>query len=308
MNAFRSSLAAVAICGMMASSLPARATDNKNMIELQVQLQQLQDTLARMQQNEDERWALSKAMLDANTTSLMKMSAAVAWIQSSLAAQQEAGGGKLDQIAGQVQSVHDSIDELRAHIARLEKTLNDLQAQAQNISSAPPAGATVTSDAGAGQPAATAPVAAAPAPAAATAATAPPVHDLYESAYRDYSGGRYDLAGQEFTQVVQAYPQDDLAGAAQFYIGEIAYKHGKYHEAAQDYQVVIDQYPGSEKAAAAELRRGEALVQTGERTEGIRSLRRVIQRYPQSPEAAQAKTHLTALGVPVTPKPSAATQ
>ncbi len=128
--------------------------------------------------------------------------------------------------------------------------------------------------------------------------------DLYQSAYRDYTGAHYDLAQQEFQQIVQAYPQDDLAGNAQFYLGEIAFHQGEYRDAAKAYDAVLKNFPGSTKGAAAQLRKGDALIQIGQRNDGIRELRGVIQRYPQSPESVQARSTLNGMGVTPTPKPS----
>ena len=108
--------------------------------------------------------------------------------------------------------------------------------------------------------------------------------------------------------MLKFYPQDDLAGNAQFYSGEIAYRQGNYPAAVKGYDAVLEQYPGNNKAPAAQLRKGEALIATGQRDAGIREFRSLIQRYPQTPEAQQARSRLNGLGVRITPgttKPSA---
>jgi tol-pal system protein YbgF len=282
---------------------PAQATD-KAVIQLQVQVQQLEDTLARLQQGQDEHWAVTKSILDQNTDSLNKLAATLNGIQTQLAALQDQA--KNDQLSAQVQSVHDSVDEVKARLAQLQKQLNDIAAAQQNLQSAPAAGN--APPAGAGQSMAAPPAAGqdsgtAPDATAAAQAYVPPVKDLYQSAYRDYTGGHYALAQQEFEQIVQAYPQEDLAGNAQFYLGEIAYHQGQYKEAAKAYDAVLKDHPGSNKSAAAQLRKGDALVQIGQRNEGIRDLRAVIQRYPQSPEAVQARSTLNGMGVAAKPSP-----
>lgn len=280
---------------------PARATD-KAVIALQVQVQQLEDAIARLQQTSDERWALTENALHQNNDALTRISTSLGTMQQQLAA--SADPSRSDQISAQVQAVHDSVDEVKARLARLEKQISDMQAAQQNLQSAPPA-----QGAPAGPGAANvAPAVAPPAQDATQAAPAyvPPAKDLYQGAYRDYTGGHYDLAQQEFAQLVQAYPQDDLAGNAQFYLGEIAYHQGQYRDAAKAYDLVLQNYPGNSKSAAAELRKGDALIQIGERAEGIRELRAVVQRYPQSPESAQARSTLNGMGVTPAPKPSPA--
>ena len=85
---------------------------------------------------------------------------------------------------------------------------------------------------------------------------APPVDQLYQSALRDYNSAKYSIAVSEFGDVIHYYPQDALAGNAQFYIGEINYRQGKYPAAVKAYDAVLEQYSGNSKAPAAELRKG----------------------------------------------------
>jgi tol-pal system protein YbgF len=297
----RLKMAAGALLLAVLAASPALATD-KNVIQLQVQVQQLEDSLARMQQANDERWALTKAGMDQDAATMQKISATLAAIQQGLAAQQDSS--RNDQLSSQMQSLNDSVDEVKARLGRLEKQLNDMAATQQNIQNAAPSngpGAAQTQPQGGGPDNSGG---GGGAGGGAAAAAAPPVKDLYQSAYRDYSGGRYDLASQEFGQVVQAYPQDDLAGAAVFYQGEIAYHQGKYRDAAKFYDQVLQQYPGNTKCPAAQLRKGDALIQLGERSAGVKELRTLIQRYPQSPESGQARSQLNGMGVTINPKPS----
>jgi TolA-binding protein len=102
------------------------------------------------------------------------------------------------------------------------------------------------------------------------------------------------------------YPNDDLAGNAQFYIGEIAYRQGKYADAIKAYSAVQQQFAGNPKAPAAALRKGEAELALDQRDNGIRDLRALIARYPQTPEASQARSRLNGMGVRISAnKPSA---
>ena len=129
------------------------------------------------------------------------------------------------------------------------------------------------------------------------AVQAPPLQETYQSGLRDYNAAHYDTASSEFGDVMHYYPQDDLAGNAQFYIGEIAYKQLKYKEAVKAYNAVLENFGGSPKAPAAQLRKGSALIQLGQKESGIHEFRSLIQRYPQTPEAQQARSKLNALGV-----------
>ncbi len=110
------------------------------------------------------------------------------------------------------------------------------------------------------------------------------------------------MAAGEFQDVLHYYPLDDLAGNANFYLGEIAYRQKNYADAIKSYNAVLEGFSGNSKAPAAQLRKGFALLQEGKKEAGIHELRLLIQRHPQTPEAAQAKTKLYALGARFTGK------
>jgi tol-pal system protein YbgF len=131
------------------------------------------------------------------------------------------------------------------------------------------------------------------------------VDQLYQSALRDYNSAKYALASSEFGDVIHYYPQDPLAGNAQFYLGEINYRQGKYQAAITSYDALLEQYSGNSKAPAAELRKGQSLIALGQKDAGVRELRTLIQRYPQTPEAQEGRSKLNGMGVRITAsKPS----
>ncbi len=202
-----------------------------------------------------------------------------------------------------MQGINDSIDALRSRIDKMSTGLQAVQSQLQNVNTQPAGGQQPGMNGQPGQPGAgpdqTQQPQGPPQP------QAPPVNDLYQGALRDYTAGRYDLAAGEFGDVLKNYPQDDLAGNAQFYLGEIAYRQGKYADAIKAYAQVLAQFPGNVKAPASQLRKGEAELAIDQRDNGIRDLRALIGRYPQTPEAAQARSRLNGMGVRIAAKPSA---
>ncbi len=304
--------------------LPPRAhAVSKEIIELQTQVQQLQDLLNQLKQSNDERLGVLLHLVQQNTDNVNKMTTQVGALQQSITAQSEN-----TQLSGQMQALNDSVDELKSRIAKLDTTMQAMQSQLQNVATpqtatpqnAAPAGGPPAQDGGAGAAPGSAPglaprsnlggaapgtAAAAQQPAMQT--TAPPLQQLYQSALRDYNSARYAVASSEFSDVVHYYPQDDLAGNAQFYIGEIAYRQGKYAPAIKAYDAVLEQFPGNPKAPAAQLRKGESLLASQQREPGAQELRSLIQRYPQTPEAAEARSKLNGMGIRINPntKPSA---
>jgi tol-pal system protein YbgF len=259
----------------------------------------------RLQSTVDSRFGLLQHLVEQSTDNVNQMNATVSALQQKINTQNESSGGKLDSVSGQVQSVNDSLDELKSRIGKLDKQLQDIQSQLQNVqsqpaASAPPSGGGLTQ----GQPlpgsGGDAPMASAPP----QAAQAPPLQDTYQSALRDYNSAHYDVASSEFGDVLHYYPNDNLAGNAQFYIGEIAYKQQKYKDAIKAYNAVLEDFGGSPKAPAAQLHKGLAFIQLNQKDSGVRELRSLIQRYPQTPEALQARSKLNAMGVRLAPRPN----
>jgi tol-pal system protein YbgF len=280
-------LAAVASLALLVSVPNARAA-SKEMIQLQTQVQALQDMLQQMQQSNAEKMGVLQHLVEQTADTVNKMSANMDSLAQTVKAQNDATAAKVDGVSGQVQALNDSVDELKARMAGLNKAIQDLQAQTQTMAAQQPAAVPAG-----GQP----PAAGQPAEGQPAAPQAPPVGDLYQSALRDYNSARYDVAGSEFSDVLRYYPQDDLAGNAQFYLGEIAYRQGNYPAAIKAYDQTVEQYSGNPKIPAAQLRKGEALIALNQKEAGVRELRSLIQRYPQTPEAQQARSRLNAMGV-----------
>jgi len=301
----RMRLAAAAILAAALCPLPARAA-SKEIVELQTQVQQLLDMVQRLQSTLDTRLGVVQHLAEQTADDANRISATVSGLQQKINTQNDAGNGKLDTLSGQVQSLNDSVDELKSRIAKLDKTVQDMQAQLQSVQN-PPHGATPSAlNLGAAAPQEAAPGASAAAPLSSVPAanSAPPLQATFQAGLRDYNAARYDVAASEFQDVIHYYPLDELAGSAEFYLGDIAYRRLKFSEAVKDFNAVLEGFPGSPKAPAAQLRKGLALLEMKEKKDaGIRELRLLIQRHPQSPEAAQARTKLNAMGVKITPAP-----
>src|SRR5437764_11759024 len=121
-------------------SLPAFGA-NKDMIQLQTQVQALQEQMARMQQSFDERMGVMRNLVEQTTDNVNKMSVSVDNLNKSLQQQNADAAGRLDQVSGQVQSLHDSVDELKARLNNVSKQLSDMAAGQQNVNpNAPPPG------------------------------------------------------------------------------------------------------------------------------------------------------------------------
>jgi len=292
------------------------------MVQLQEQVTQLQDSVSKLQQFNEERMGTLTTLLQQTADSVTKMSATVQSLQTAMNQQQSAEGSKVDQISGQIQSLNDSVDELKARLDKITKQMSDLQSQTESISAAmhPDAGggagaisgpgagmSPVTGTGQTGSPMGTGapngkPSAAIPADgtdgaavANTSASAAPPVDQLYQTAYGDFMAAKYQLSAAEFGDVVHFYPDNVYAGSAHFYLGEIAYKQGHYAAAIKEFNNVIDNFPGHNKIPAAELHKGFGELALKQTSAGEHELRLLIQRYPNSPEATAAHNRLNAI-------------
>jgi tol-pal system protein YbgF len=254
---------------------------NKEMVQLQTQVQQLQEQMTAMQRSFDERMGVMKNLVETDNDAVNKLSGNLSALLAAMQKQQGDSAARVDQLSGQIQALNDSLDELKARLAKVSKQLEDMQMQQQSVQ------ANQAADQAKQQ----------------AMASAPPPDVLYNNALRDYNGDKNDLALQEFSDYVKFYPNTDLAGNCYFYLGEIQFRQAHYQQAAQSYDQVLQNFPSGNKAASAQLKKGFSLIELGKQEDGVAELRHVIQRYPKSNEALQARDRLKKMGVSTTVRP-----
>ncbi len=262
------SLLAIA-SGLCLFSTPAWSA-NREMVQLQASVDDLKAQMTQMKQSFDERMGVMKNLMEQNTDTMNKVGTAVTTLQTTVQKQQGDSAGHVDQISGQIQSLNDTMDEVKARLAKVSKQLEDMQSSQQSITAQQAQQQAM--------------------------AQAPPPDVLYNNALRDFNAAKNDLAVQEFKDYIKYYPNTDLAGNAYFYLADIEYRQGNYQQAAKDYDQVLQSFPSGNKAAAAQLKKGFSLIELGQKDDGVNELRHVVQRYPRSPEAAQAQERLRKLG------------
>ena len=134
------------------------------------------------------------------------------------------------------------------------------------------------------------------APGGPPAGTPPPAD--YKQAYNlagvQYRQKNFEAARAQFEAFLTAWPNTDLSGAAQFWIGECYYSLAQYNKAVVEYDKVRRNYPASSKVPGATLKMALSLDQLGQRDVAKSFLKELIEKFPASPEADPARKKLAA--------------
>ena len=259
----------------------------KEIVQLQRDVALLQQQVRDLQASVDKNNAVLKTLLEQALDSVNRMGTTVDALEKSVQAAQATTNVRVDAMSTQVQSLRDTIDELSARLGRMGQQLSETQSVLQSVDArlAPPA------------PGAEPQTAGAPAPPTPAPTQAPPsAKALYDNALRDYTSGKYDLAWQQFSDYLKYYGRSELAGNAQFYLGEIRYRQNDYRGAIEEYDKVLASFPASFKVAAAQFKKGYALLELNERDAGVQALKTLLEKYPRSEEARLARERLQRLG------------
>jgi tol-pal system protein YbgF len=287
------------ICSIAVFVLPLTlSAASREMLELQRDVSQLQQDLKTLQRAFDEKIP-SLVLLMQQTMELSRetnkaLNSLEGRVHEQLSQQSKevvapvvGVGAKIDQLSGEFSTMRESVADTNSRLGKIEQQILDLGNAIRSMQSpaAPPPGA--------GSP-----------PAAAGGAAPPPADTLYENARRDKSGGKADLAVQEFTEYLKYYPTGPYAPNAQYYIGEIHFAQGEYDSALHDFDLVLEKYPNNNKTPDAHYMKGQTLVKMGKRTAGAAEFRTLIRDYPRTDLATKALSQLKLLGLSATTSPA----
>ncbi len=163
-----------------------------------------------------------------------------------------------------------------------------------------------------GQPAGQAAVAAPPpgssfggqpppvATAALPAADAGDPKKLYESAYGFLLQRDYGAAEAAFDDFLQKFPNDSLAGNAQYWLGESHFVRGQYKAAAGAFLKGYQSYGQSSKAPDSLLKLAMSLDRLGQKDAACSSYAELTSKFPNAPQSvmARAKSERQRVGCP----------
>ncbi len=117
----------------------------------------------------------------------------------------------------------------------------------------------------------------------------------FNSAYKDYLNGKYDVAIVGFRRFLDNFPHTSLTPNAHFWIGDCLFQKKAYERAIQAFEMLARTYPGSDKVPAALLKVGISASELGDFGRAKQAFRRVIEEYSFSEEAKLAKVKAAAI-------------
>ncbi|MEM9553267.1 MAG: outer membrane protein assembly factor BamD [Acidobacteriota bacterium] len=206
---------------------------------------------------------------------------------ASLRGQQAELQRAVQQVGSRVEALESKLDDTGFRLAQLNQqlaaatqelqTLRDLaEAVRSNRRSSPrPSGRTVSADPSAPED--------------------PRV--LYDDAYDDYVAGNLDLAVLGFRQLLERFPDGELADNATYWLGESYYRQGRFEDAIAQFDQVLTRFTGSDRSASSVLKKGYAYLELGQRAQGVVQLQRVICDFGGTDEALLATNRLAELGL-----------
>ena len=289
----KSLLLAPALLGLalLVPAQPAHAVA-KEIIQLQTQVQSLQDMLNQLQRSNSEQLGVLQHLVEQSNDSI-----------NTMTQQMTALGAKVDaesqntQLSGQIQSLNDSVDELKTRLVRIDTALTGMQSQLQNVN-APPAGSSA--------PAGSTQQAPPPMPqqqpdtnnGGAPQGTAVPLSGSPNGGggANGPDGGGNSGAGGPQTTGPQASTQGPMPGAAQappvdeLYQSAVRdYDGAKYDLATSEFADVVKYYPQSSQAGNASFYLGEVAYRQGLYPAAIRNYNIVLEQFAGSTKAPAAQ-------------------
>lgn len=111
--------------------------------------------------------------------------------------------------------------------------------------------------------------------------------DQYNYAMGLLSQANYPAAEQAMRAIVQRWPNDRLAGNAQYWLGETFYARKDYGNAATAFAQGYEKYPKSEKAPDDLLKLGMSLANLNQKADACRAYARLQRDFPSPTQSVK---------------------
>jgi TolA-binding protein len=293
-------LPVTALTALAFFAISASAQKREDFIALQRDVAQLQDQMKQLQKSQDEKMAALQALVQQALDASAKLSTNLSTLQSSLTTSMAEQQGKVvapvavlstkvDQLSDDFRSVRENVSELGRSISRLDMKLEDVSTLVRTLNQPPPAPPPAAVDSSVPQP-----------PPGVTS------ESLFESARRDYSSGKDELAMSEFVDYLKYFPMSENAPRAQYFIGMIYDRAKQYDDAVKAFDAVLERFQPNQYSGDAAYMKAVELMKAGRRADAAEEFRNFLDNYPASDNASKARDHLKTLSpTPARSKPNA---
>lgn len=215
----------------------------------------------------------------------------------------------IDTLAADLRVVREKVDDSNVRIGSLSQEVDALRqsvvlmtvpapAPAAAPGGTPPSSSSQVPPAAPGATTAPAPVVQPPSLAAAPIAPGASPQRLWDMAFAEYGGGRFDLAVMGFEAYIKSFPKSDMADEAQVYICSSYLNGGDYQKAVDACDVAIRTYPGGNALPEAYYRKGVALQSLQQLAPAGAAFEHLVKTYPDTVAATLAQQRLEALKRP----------
>ncbi|MEK6590347.1 MAG: tol-pal system protein YbgF, partial [Nitrospinota bacterium] len=119
--------------------------------------------------------------------------------------------------------------------------------------------------------------------------------DVFNTAYSDFLKGSFPLAITGFRGYIEKYPDTELAGKSQYWIGECYYSMGEFEKAILEFNEGINRYPKNVRVPSVMLKIADSKTKLNQISDASIQLKEIIKRYPSSDEAKQAEKRLLSI-------------
>jgi tol-pal system protein YbgF len=188
---------------------------------------------------------------------------------------------RLDAIEAQMRQLRGELEEVQNSNDMLRKQQRDLYADLDRrlvaAQSGAKGGASAATDSGGGP---------------AAGADGGGDQAAYTRAFDALKSTDYAGAITRFRDLLRNYPQSQLAGNAQYWLGEAYYVTHDYDNAAASFRAVGEQYPQSPKVPDAMLKLGLTQIDQKKPADARATLKQVLQRFPGTDAARLAASRL----------------
>ena len=116
--------------------------------------------------------------------------------------------------------------------------------------------------------------------------------DIYRTSYNDYLKGNYDLAISGFQEYLKKFSGSEMAGNAQYWIGESYYSLKDFEKALEEFDKLINNYPKSNKVPSALLKKAYSYIELKRTNDAKEQLKDLIKSFPLTAEAKLAEGKL----------------